>query len=176
MILETERLLLRPWEPSDAGDLFEFASNPDIGSSAGWNPHKSVDESLEIIKTVFAQPETYAVILKENMRAVGSIGLMFGEKSNLNIPENEAEIGYWIGKPFWGRGLIPEAVNALVKYGFRELGLAKIWCGYFDGNEKSKRVQEKCGFKFHHTNKDVFWELTGQTLTEHVTFLENPRL
>lgn len=174
MILETERLILRPWEISDAEDLFEFASDPAVGTAAGWNPHKSIDESLEIIKTVFAEPETYAVILKENMRAVGSIGLMIGEKSDLGISENEAEIGYWIGVPYWGKGLIPEAVRALVKYGFRELGLVRIWCGYFDGNEKSKRVQEKCGFKFHHTNKDVFWEITGQVLTEHVTFLDNP--
>lgn len=174
MILETERLILRPWEASDAEALFEFASDPAIGNAAGWNPHKSVEESLEIIKTVFAQRETYAVILKENMKAVGSVGLMIGEKSNLDISGNEAEIGYWIGKPYWGKGLIPEAVSMLVKYGFRELGLEKIWCGYFDGNEKSKRVQEKCGFKFHHTNKDIFWELTGQTLTEHVTVLESP--
>lgn len=174
MTLETERLILRSWEESDAADLFEFAKDPAVGGAAGWNPHKSVDESLEIIRTVLGEPETYAVVLKENMRAVGSVGLMIGGKSRLDISENEAEIGYWIGVPFWGRGLIPEAVRELVRYGFEELGLVRIWCGYFDGNEKSKRVQEKCGFKYHHTNKDVLWVITGEVLTEHVTFLDNP--
>ena len=101
---------------------------------------------------------------------------MIGGKSNLGISESEAEIGYWIGVPFWGRGLIPEAVRELVWYGFEKLGLVRIWCGFFDGNDKSKRVQEKCGFKYHHTNKDIFWEITGEVLTEHVTFLDNPRL
>lgn len=174
MILETERLILRPWKDEDAEDLFEFAKDPAVGGAAGWNPHKSVDESLEIIHNVLSAPETFAVVPKDEGRAVGSIGLMRGERSNLGIPENEAEIGYWIGVPFWGRGLIPEAVRELVRYGFEELKLNRIWCGYFDGNEKSKRVQEKCGFKYHHTNKDIFWEITGQVLTEHVTFLDNP--
>lgn len=172
--LETERLILRPWVETDAADLFEFASAPEVGSAAGWKPHKSVDESLEIIRTVFAKPETYAVILKENKRAIGCVGLMLGARSNLGIAENEAELGYWIGVPFWGNGLIPEAAGELIKYGFEKLGLVRIWCGYFDGNDKSKRVQEKCGFKYHHTNKDIFWEITGEVLTEHVTFLDNP--
>jgi len=67
-------------------------------------------------------------------------------KSNIGLPDSEAEIGYWIGVPFWGQGLIPEAVRALMHYAFNELNMNKLWCGYFDGNEKLKKVQEKCGF------------------------------
>lgn len=172
MILNTERLILRPWSIDDAADLFEFASNPRIGPAAGWNPHKNIEESIEIIRTVLSADGTFAVVLKDGGRAVGSIGLMRGKQSNLGISDNEAEIGYWIGEPFWGRGLIPEAVREVVRYGFEELNLERIWCGYYDGNEKSKRVQEKCGFKYHHTNKNVYCELINETRTEHITVLE----
>lgn len=169
--METERLILRPWEEADAEDLYEYARDPEVGPIAGWPVHKSVEDSLEVIRNVLAVPETYAACLKENNRAIGSIGLMIGEKSNLNLPETEGEIGYWIGVPFWGRGLIPEAVRELIRHAFEDLGLETLWCGYFDGNEKSKRCQEKCGFVYHHTNSDIQWKLMDDIRTEHITRL-----
>lgn len=170
--LLTDRLILRPWQLSDAEELYEYAKNPLVGPIAGWPPHTSVQNSRDIIENVLAIPETYAVCLKENNKAVGSIGLMLGEKSNINLPENEAELGYWIGVPFWGNGLISEASEELIRHGFKELRLEKIWCGYFEGNEKSKRVQEKCGFVYHHTNKDKLWPLMNDIRTEHITCLK----
>lgn len=167
MILKTERLILRPFTDDDAESIYEYAKNPDIGPIAGWPEHTSVENSREIIKTVLAVPETYAVCLKEDNRAIGSIGLMIGEKSNLDISESEGEIGYWIGKPFWGQRLIPEALGELMRHAFVDLKLDVLWCGYFDGNEKSKRCQEKCGFKYHHTNKDIYWKLMDDIRTEH---------
>lgn len=172
MILQTERLILRPWCDTDAESLYEYAKDERIGLAAGFPPHTSVENSREVIKNVLSEPETFAVCLKEDNKPIGSIGLMIGTQSNLDIPDDEGEIGYWIGVPFWGQGLIPEAVREMIRYGFDELCLARLWCGYFDGNEKSKRVQEKCGFVYHHTNKDVLWKLTGQILTEHITCLE----
>ena len=97
---------------------------------------------------------------------------MIGKNSNLQLPENEGEIGLWLGVPFWGQGLIPEATRELIRHAFYDLRLTKLWCGYFDGNEKSKRAQEKCGFKYHHTNKDVYWKLMDDIRTEHITCLE----
>lgn len=169
MTLETERLILRPWSDSDAEDLYEYAKNQKVGPVAGWPVHTSVENSLEIIKSVLAVSETYAVCLKEDNRAIGSIGLMIGEKSNLEIADDEAEIGYWIGVPFWGQGLIAEAVRELMRYAFEDLNMKKVWCGYFDGNEKSKRVQEKCGFQYQFTNKDKEWPLMNDIRTEHIT-------
>ena len=67
-MIETERLILRPWQENDADALFKYARDPDIGPIAGWTPHTSVENSLEIIRTVFAAPETYAVVLKKNGR------------------------------------------------------------------------------------------------------------
>ena len=127
MILETERLILRPFEESDAESIYEYAKNPNVGPIAGWPVHMSVENSLEIIKTVLSVSETYAVYLKEDNRAIGSIGLMIGSASNLDLPDDEAEIGYWIGEPFWGQGLIPEAIKRVIKHAFDDLA---IYCNY----------------------------------------------
>lgn len=171
MILETERLILRPWQDSDAESLYEYAKDPRVGPIAGWPVHTSVENSREIIRDVLAVPETYAVCLKADGAAIGSIGLMIGENSNIGLPDTEAEIGYWLGVSFWGQGLIPEAVRELIRYSFEDLKLEKLWCGYFDGNEKSRRVQEKCGFKYHHTNKNIHWKMMDDIRTEHITCL-----
>lgn len=171
MTLETKRLILRPWTFDDAESLYKYASDDRVGPIAGWNPHKSVDESRKIINDVLSAAGTYAVVLKETNEPVGSIGLMMKENSNLNLKENEAEIGYWIGVPYWGQGLIPEATKEIIRYAFEELNVETLWCGYFVGNEKSKRCQEKCGFKYHHTNKDIHWELMNDIRTEHITRL-----
>ena len=169
MILETERLILRPWELSDAESLYEYAKDPRVGPAAGWNVHTSVENSSEIIKAVLSAPEIYAGVPKDCGVPVGSVGLMIGDKANTVLPGNECEVGYWIGVPFWGRGYIPEAVKRLMQHGFDDLGIVKMWCGYFDGNEKSKRVSEKCGFRYHHTSHNVPCAIEGLLSTEHVT-------
>ena len=169
MILETERLLLRPWDITDAKDLYEYAKNPKIGPMAGWEQHSSVEQSREIIDKVLSAPNTFAVCLKTDGRAIGCATLMVGEKSNIGLPEDEGEIGFWLGEPFWGQGIIPEAVKRLIKYGFNELHLQKIWCGYFDGNIKSKRVQEKCGFSYKYTKENVPCAIKGLLRTEHIS-------
>lgn len=169
MILTTERLILRPWREEDAPSLYQYAKHPDVGPIAGWPVHTSVEHSRDIIQTVLSAKDTYAVVLKQTGEPVGSIGLMRQGASNLVLDANEAEIGYWIGVPFWGQGLIPEAVRKLMRYSFQDLKLDRLWCAYFDGNEKSRRVQEKCGFRYHHTNRDVPWPLMDDIRTEHVT-------
>lgn len=169
MIIETERTILRPWHEEDAVDLYLYAKDPDVGPIAGWPVHTSVDNSREIIRSILSTPETYAVVLKTTNKAIGSIGLMIGSQSNIGLPNNECEVGYWIGVPYWGQGLIPEAVKALQKHAFEDLGMKKMWCGYFDGNTKSKRVQEKCGFKYIMTKENVPSQLVGELRTEHIT-------
>ncbi len=171
MILKTARLTLRPWREADAAMLYEYAKDPRVGPIAGWPVHTSVENSLEIVRGVLSATETYAVALKEDDIAIGSVGLLIGEASNLGIAADEAEIGYWIAVPFWGQGLIPEATRELMRHAFEDLELAALWCGYFDGNEKSKRVNEKCGFTHHHTEYEKEWPLIGATKTQHVTWL-----
>lgn len=167
MILETTRLILRPWEDSDAEALYKYASDPNVGPAAGWAVHTSVENSREIIQNILSAPETYAVILKEVGHPVGSIGLMIGKASNSDMPDTEAEIGYWIGVPYWGRGLITEAAREMLRRGFEDLHLEKIWCNIYDGNVRSYRVEEKCGFKFHHTTERVPFPLDDTFRTVH---------
>lgn len=164
-MIETDRLILRRWQDSDAEALYRYASDREIGPIAGWSPHSSVENSLEIIRTVFSSPEVYAVTLKETGEPVGCCGIMLPDNFH-DAAVKEGEIGYWIGKPFWGRGLIPEAVNALLARSFNVLNIDVLWCGFYEGNEKSKRVCQKCGFKYHHTDNDTISPL-GDVRTEH---------
>ncbi len=172
MILKTKRLILRPWEENDANQLYKYAKDSRIGPVAGWPVHTSLENSLEIIKDVFNDDGIFAVVLKEKNSVVGSIGILIGEKSDISL-NNEAEIGYWIGVPYWGQGLIPEAVNEIIRYGFEDLKLDKIWCAYYDGNEKSHRVQQKCGFIYHHTEKNKKCLLMNDIRTEHISCINN---
>lgn len=175
MRLETERLLLRHWTEDDAEDLYGYASDPAVGPIAGWAVHTSVENSREIVRGALSAPETCAVVLKRTGRPVGSIGLMIGAASNIGIPDTEGEIGYWIGVPHWGRGLIPEAVREVMRYGFEDLGLERIWSGYFDGNTQSKRVQDKCGFHYERTAEDVPCAIPGLLRTEHITCISREK-
>ncbi len=112
-MMETERILLRPWRDNDAAALFKYASDPDVGPRAGWPPHKSVEESLEIIHTVFHNDTNWAIELKETGEAIGAIGYLPAPKSELPVREGEPLVGYWVGKPYWKRCLHRSArVNA----------------------------------------------------------------
>ena len=99
MMLETHRLLLRPWREEDAEELYRYASDNEVGPPAGWPPHTSVENSRDIIRNVLSVPETYAVCLKENGNPIGSIGLKLGDATDMTDREDECELGYWIGKP-----------------------------------------------------------------------------
>ena len=169
MELETRRLILRPWFDTDAESLYQYASHPDVGPVAGWPPHTSVENSLEVIRKILSAPETYAVVPKSTGMPVGSVGIMFAGDGSAPMNEQEAEIGYWIGRPFWGQGLIPEGVWALLERCFTVLERQGVWCGYYDGNEKSKRVQEKCGFVYHHTGEPAVCPM-GDVRIEHFTY------
>ncbi len=157
------RLVLRPWREDDAGVLFEYARDPRVGPMAGWPPHTSVENSLDVLKTVLIVEDSFAVTLRGEDSAVGSIGL---QKARVPGYEDEAEIGYWLAVPFWGRGLIPEAVNAVLRYAFEEKGAERVWCGHYEGNEKSRRVIEKRGFCFgFQCEREV--PLLGETRVEY---------
>lgn len=163
--ITTPRLVLRPFTEEDAESLYRYASDPGVGPAAGWLPHKSVEDSREIIRTVLSEPETYAVTLAGSDEAIGSVGL-FPPMEYGKVVEGEMEIGYWIGVPFQGRGLIDEAVYALLERCFTVLGCKAVRCGYFEGNYRSANVMEKCGFRYHHT--EVTNWLVGER-TQHFT-------
>ncbi len=169
--METERLILRKWTMEDADSLFEYAKDPEVGPVAGWPPHKSIDESRDVIRNVLSGVECYAICEKENGKAIGTIELKLNGHTDMTDRDDECELGYWLGKPFWGRGYMPEAAREVIRHGFEDIGMTKIWCGYYEGNQKSKRVQEKIGFIYHHTCENVPVPLMNEVRVGHTNIM-----
>ena len=170
-VLMTRRLVLRRWEQADAEDLYRYASDADVGPIAGWPPHKSIDESRAVIRDVLNGREAYAICLKEDGRAIGAIELKLNGHTDLTDRDDECEMGYWLGKPFWGRGIVPEAVTEMLRRAFEDIGMQKVWVGYYEGNSKSKRVQEKCRFRFQRKSEGVDVPLMQEKRTGYVSSL-----
>ena len=168
-MLKTERLILRRWEDSDAESLFEYAADPDVGPIAGWPHHQSIEESRDVIKNVFNGKEAYAICLKTDDRAIGAIELKLNGHTDLTDRDDECELGYWLGKPFWGQGIMPEAVKEILRHAFEKIGMTKVWAGYYEGNLKSKRVQEKSGFRYQWKSEGVDVPLMHEKRTGHVS-------
>ena len=144
--MENKRILLRSWRESDAAALFKYASDPAVGPRAGWPPHKSIEESQEIIRTIFRAEGMWAVIWKETGEAIGCVGYLPASSSNLQIADDECEVGYWIARPYWGKGICTEALQMVIDHCAHEKGFRVLWGDYFPSNPASGRVMEKCGF------------------------------
>ena len=243
--LVTERLLLRPWLPEDASDLYKCAKNPNIGPRAGWPPHTDVADSRRVIREVLSRPEMYAIVLRDTSQPIGSVGLQnfritgpdgelisyFDERKSedplcctrqghiYNDPTSEAaahhnhmtygregssaeyngdseqagerfvgpddpdsflpaglqieaELGYWLAEPYWHRGIMTEAAQAVLEHGRKHLSLARVWADYYEGNEASRQVMERLGFHFHHMDRHRVVELLGEERTSCVNVLE----
>ena len=151
--------------------LFTYAKNPKVGPIAGWPPHKDIESSKYVIDNIFTGAECYAICEKENNVAIGAVELKLNGHTDMTDRDDECELGYWLGEPFWGRGYMPEAAYALMKRGFETLEMTTIWCGYYDGNKKSKRVQEKLGFIYHHTCDEVPVPLLNEVRVGHTNVI-----
>ncbi len=148
VVLKTERLTLRPWKETDLEDFYEYARVDGVGQMAGWNPHRSIEESMDILSRFVAGKKVFA--LEYQGKAIGSLGVE--EYREKNYPELAAlqgrEIGYVLSKDYWGQGLMPEAVRAVINWLFGEEKLDFVMVGHFDWNNQSRRVIEKCGFQY----------------------------
>ncbi len=150
LVLESERLILRPFCAEDLDDLYEYASVDGVGEMAGWQHHESKEKSKEILQMFIDEDRVFALVLKDSGKVIGSLGI---EKYGLEDKLTEfdgylgREIGYVLSKACWGKGLMPEAVSTVIDYLFGVMDLDFLTCGYYDFNSQSKRVQEKCGFK-----------------------------
>ena len=142
--LETVRLLVRPFQEEDADAFFACCQNPNLGNNAGWAPHKTIEESREILQNVFiGQENIWAMILKDAQQLIGSIGI---------VPDPKREnpqvrmLGYWLDEAHWGKGYMTEAVQAILNYGFNELQLSLITANCYPHNKRSQQVLERNGF------------------------------
>ncbi len=165
-LLQTERLYLRHWTINDKEQLFSLAKDPEIGDKCGWPAHKTIEDSINVITTVFTGEENYAICLKGKDDPIGCVDLMFNKD-----PSNECELGYWLGRSYWGKGIMPEAAEELIRHGFEDLNLSRIWCAYYEGNEQSKRVQEKLGFIFQEKKENVKVPLLDEYRNNYINLL-----
>jgi len=143
--LETERLILRKFAEDDLDDIFEYAKSPDVGPNAGWPPHKTKEDTAKILKMFIQEDEVWAIVEKKSNKVIGSYGLHNDKKRD---DSKVKMIGYVLSDKFWGNGYVPEATKRVLDYAFNELDLNIISVYHFPFNERSKRVIEKCGFKF----------------------------
>lgn len=170
VILETDRLILRAWKITDLDDLFEYASVNGVGEKAGWEHHKSKDESLEILKMFINEKKVFAIVLKENQKGIGSIGI---EECRQDLDKNlenllGKELGYVLSKDYWNKGIMTEAVSKVIEYCFKILKLDYLVATYFNYNIESKKVLEKLNFKFY---KDIIIETRYNTKEESTLML-----
>ncbi len=158
--IETERMILRGFTPEDAGDLYEYAKNPNVGPHGGWKPHENVEESLNIIKTLFLDKyHIWAMTVKKTGEVIGSVGY----ETDTKRPETGCmELGYAMSEDHWGKGLMTEAAKAVIRYGFETMGLPMISIYHNPSNSRSKRVVEKCGFCFEGTMRRAYRIYNGE--------------
>ena len=165
VILETDRLILRAWEITDLDDFFEYASVEGVGEKAGWEHHKSKDKSLEILKMFIEEKKVFAIVLKENQKVIGSIGIEeLSEELDKDLDNLLGrELGYVLNKDYWNKGIMKEAVSKVVDYCFNTLKLNFLMASYFNHNIASKKVLEKLNFKFY---KDIIIETRYNNIKE----------
>ena len=174
IVLETDRLIIREWNEMDLEDFFEYAKVDGVGQMAGWNPHTSIQESKTILEMFIRGKKTFALELKENHKVIGSLGLETLSLSLSDEYENSLgrEIGYVLSKDYWGKGLMPEAVNRVIKFCFEKENYDYLMCSHFVINSQSKRVIEKSGFRFVKKNTRI-----TRNGDEHISLyyvLDNP--
>ena len=144
--LGTHRLILRQFRPEDAADMFaNWASDPEVTRFLTWPTHRSAEVTAMIVNSWVSRYGDgsffqWAVEWKETGSVIGSIAVV-----RLEEAIGEAEIGYCLGRAFWGRGIMPEALRAVIDYLFDTAGLNRITAGYDVNNPNSGRVMEKAG-------------------------------
>ena len=170
VILETDRLILRAWEITDLDDFFEYASVEGVGEKAGWEHHKSKDKSLEILKMFIEEKKVFAIVLKENQKVIGSIGIEeLSEELDKDLDNLLGrELGYVLNKDYWNKGIMKEAVSKVVDYCFNTLKLNFLMASYFNHNIPSKKVLENLNFKFY---KDIIIETRYNNIKEKSTLM-----
>lgn len=169
--MESSLLKIRRWKQCDADDLYEYAKDPEIGPPAGWPPHMDKAESAQVIRTVFSGPEDYAICLRPEDRPVGAISLKMEGESELASGDDECELGYWLGRPYWGRGIMTEAGMMMLDHAFEDIGMERVWCAYYEGNDRSAAVQRRLGFRHQRTEPEWDVPLMGEKRICHINIL-----
>ena len=160
--METERLLLRHIVESDAEDFFEYCKNPNVGPAAGWKPHENIEETRKLMDEIFiGQENVFGMVVKSNGKLIGSIGLIPDPR---RTNPRALMLGYAMSEDYWGQGLMTKASKVLIANGFKELPIDIITCSCYTNNPRSRRVIEKCGFKYEGCLKQCELRFDGEIL------------
>ncbi len=149
--LRTPRLTLRRMLPSDYRDMYEYACLPQVTEYLLWYPHEDADQTyhyLQALQGSYKQGEFYdwAVVLTETGKMIGTCGF-----TDFDHEHGRAEVGYVLNPRYWGCGIATEAVSAAVEFAFNELDINRVEAHFIEGNERSRRVMEKCGMTYEGT-------------------------
>lgn len=160
MILETDRLVLRQWEKDDYLDLHEIVSDKRVAMYRGCEANKDIERSKRIIETYMKFNRSFAIVLKDENKVIGSIGMDDMVTEENLMKGNRKYFGYALNYNYWGNGYMPEASKGFIEYLFDKLNVYAVWSSHYDYNHNSRRVLEKCGFKYEF-NKDgeLFYSL-----------------
>jgi len=142
--LETERLILRPFELWDLNDFYQYARNPNVGPNAGWPPHRNKWETLQVLWRFMQEDGIWAIVLREEGKLIGSVSLHSDPK---RTNHKVRMLGYVLDEPYWGYGYATEAARAVLRHAFLERRLEMVSAYHYDYNDASRRVLEKCGLR-----------------------------
>lgn len=171
-VLQTERLILRSFEFSDAEALYRYAKSDLVGPSAGWKPHKSVNDSLRTIRMFRSEFAVWAIVFKENNEIIGNIGL--SRNNRIKDYRYDLELGSAISENYWGKGIVLEACRAIISFAFDALNCTTLCASHFSNNAQSQRVLQKLGFVFQKTLPNSWQNYDGRYLDEEFYLLKNP--
>lgn len=163
ILISTDRLILRSFRAEDLADFYEYASVPGVGEMAGWRHHDTIETSGRILDGFIREKEVLAIVHKKTEKVIGTLGIH--ARSDEDCPLSTREIGYVLSKDYWGQGLMTEAVSEVIRFCFEEIKLDALTVGHFTHNDRSRRVIEKCGFRYI-KNRPYFAKQLAQTYDE----------
>ena len=176
VLLETPHLFLRSFKVSDLDDLYDYASEEGVGEMAGWKHHDKIDVTAEVLTHFISGRSTFALVDKTRNKVIGSLGIESGSayRNIVRGINSYKELGFVLAKPYWGMGLMDEALKEAIEYLFKEVGVEALLVAHFNDNLRSKRVIEKSGFKWFYDGSHL--DAYGNNKDVKVYFLKNPYL
>lgn len=153
--LYTKRLILRRMTKYDADDMYEYSKEPEVTKYLLWTPHPNRRYTLRYLAYLSGRYREgsfydWAITDRLSGKMIGTCGF-----TRFYEEHNSAECGYVVNPKYWGNGVAPEALLAVMKFGFLTLGLHRIECRYMIENSKSRRVMEKVGMTYEGTMRDA---------------------
>lgn len=175
IVIETNRLILRAWQETDLNDFYEYASVEGVGENAGWKHHESIEESRNILEIFISSKDEFALVDKSTNKVIGSLGIhkSWANEESAFVSLKLKDIGYVLSKDYWGKGLMPEAVKAVIDFCFSDLNLDAVTSGHSPSNYQSKRVIEKNGFEYVKTSDYYFEQFDHHTHSMRYILINN---